>query len=675
MHAGILRGADDIPHKATNFIVEVQSTQEALLDREDTDHNHQITIDDTGPKVLVLRTVKSKGFRTAEIRGAYALSNVLGALTFAQEDKEKYAILRWSSLHEGPVTRLARLIKDVFWENLTRRLDASMIAAAATDAKDWTENPQPRIYVPRGAPEQFEYYTRVAKEKPEINLDVQLIPSNVTEEVYKKMLEKPGLLALEMEEFVNPVTGEKDLRGLPFIVPGGRFNELYNWDSYFNAIGLLANGYVHLVQSIVRNFIFEIQHYGFVPNANRSYYLLRSQPPFLTSLALKVYRRIRHEPDSKEFLRNATLAAIKEYNQVWTAEPRYDPKTGLSRYRPQGVGIPPECEKGAFSGLLEPYCKKHNMTEDEFTEAYNSGAVKEPVLDEYFLHDRAVRESGHDVSLRFEGVCADLACIDLNCLLYRYETDIAEIIRTEFDDKLQVPAEFCAIGDIPDRIETSAFWDRKARLRKERIDKYLWDAEKGMYFDYNTKTGKKHTVESATCFWTLWCGVASPRQAAQLVSSALPKFEKPGGLVGTTEESIPNRGKNLKCHDGHQWDYPFGWSPHQILAWDGLRRYGYYQDAERVCYRWLYSIIKVFVDFNGAVVEKYDVTNLRAPHIVKAEYGNQGLDFKGYAKEGFGWTNASFLHGLSIVSIRMRRALEVCATYEAYSESIGAEKF
>jgi alpha,alpha-trehalase len=581
-----------------------------------------------------MRTISSGGFRSTEIRGPYALSHILGVLTFANDDKVTYTTIKGSALVEDPITRLSELIKEVFWNTLTRRLDESLIALAAPDAKDWTENPKPRIYVPPRCAHQIEYYQRAARNLTQLELDVQILPEIITPQDYKTMLLKPGILALDMEEVEDAETGQKHLRGLPFVVPGGRFNELYNWDTYFISIGLLASGYINLAKNIVKNFIFEIQYYGLIPNANRSYYLLRSQPPFLTSLAWKTYQMIRGESDAREFLRRAILAAIKEYNQVWMAEPRFDTATGLSRYRPKGFGIPPECEAGAFQPVLEPYAQKRGLTVNEFKEAYEGGEIEEPQLDDYFLHDRAVRESGHDVSLRMEGVCADLATVDLNCLLYKYETDITTIIRTEFDGSLVIPAEFCAPGQAPDHIETVEQWEQKAERRKERIDKYLWNQEKAIYLDYNTKSRKPHTIESVTCFWPLWCGVASPEQAQLLVEHALPKFEMVGGLVSTTRESIPNGGVDLKCHEQHQWDFPYGWAPHQVMAWDGLIRYGFVAEAERVCYRWLKTVLKTFVDFNGTVVEKYDVTNEREPHKVNAEYGNQGLDFKGFAQEG-----------------------------------------
>ena len=158
------------------------------------------------------------------------------------------------------------------------------------------------------------------------------------------MNNKPGLLALEMEEVVDAKTGVKTLKGLPFVVPGGRFNELYGWDSYMESLGLIVNEKVHLAKSMVIHFCFCIKHYGKILNANRSYYLNRSQPPFLTDMALRVYDQIKHEPGALDFLRLAIRAAMKEYYIIWTAQPRLDPITGLSRYRPEGLGVPPETE-------------------------------------------------------------------------------------------------------------------------------------------------------------------------------------------------------------------------------------------------------------------------------------------------------------------------------------------
>ncbi|KAK0671741.1 trehalase-domain-containing protein [Cercophora samala] len=663
------RGSHDestIPH-SRRFLIQVEPTLQSLQSQEDTDGNMQITIEDNGPKVLTLRTAASNGHNRFDIRGTYMLSNLLQELSLAKEYGRKQIILDEARLNENPVNRLSRMIRDHFWEGLTRRIDASSIEIAARDPKDWTDDPRPRIYVPRGAPEQYEYYTKVAEDRPELRLDVQLLPEKITPELVRDMNSKPGLLAVDMEEEVDPKTGKKTLKGRPFVVPGGRFNELYGWDSYMESLGLLVHDKVDLAKSMVQNFCFCIKHYGKILNATRSYYLCRSQPPFLTDMALRVYDKIKHEPGALEFLRTSILAAIKEYHSVWVAEPRLDPVTGLSRYRPEGLGVPPETEAGHFVHILEPYVEKHGCTFEEFVDGYNNGRIKEPELDNYFMHDRAVRESGHDTTYRFEGCCADLATIDLNSLLFKYETDIARTIRNVFHDKLVIPAEYCVGSMEPNHVEASAIWDRRAKRRKLAIDKYLWNEQEGMYFDYDTANRKQCSYESATTFWALWAGVASPKQAAAMVTKALPKFEAVGGLLSGTEES---RGEIGLERPNRQWDYPYGWAPQQILAWTGLYRYSFTEEAERLAYKWLFMITKAFVDFNGVVVEKYDVTRPIDPHRVDAEYGNQGLDFKGVAKEGFGWVNASYVYGLQIVNAHMRRALGTLTPYETFIRAV-----
>lgn len=559
------------------------------------------------------------------------VSNLLQELTLAKEHGLDTIVLDEDRLNENPVNRMKRLIKHSYWQALTRVQDGTVIEKAGKDPKDWTDDPRPRIYIPVGAPEQYEYYKQVAIDRPEIRLDVCMLPANITPEAVLEMNAKPGLLALAMEPTLDPHTGKTTLKGLPFVVPGGRFNELYGWDSYMESLGLIIDGRVDLAKSMALNFCFSIEHYGKILNANRSYYLSRSQPPFLTDMALRIFDQIKSEPGAKDFLRTAILAAIKEYTSVWIAEPRLDPVTGLSRYRPEGLGVPPETEATHFTHILEPYAKKNGMAFDEFVAAYNKREVLEPELDEYFLHDRAVRESGHDTTYRLEGVCANLATVDLNCLLYKYEKDISWAIKTFFDERLSIPAEY-ATGDIkPDSVQTSALWDRRARKRKSLIDKYLWNPDKHMYFDYDTVKQEQCTYESVTCFWALWAGVASTEQSLQLVRCALPKLEAAGGLLAGTEES---RGEIGLDRPNRQWDFPYGWAPHQILAWTGMQRYGFHEEAERLAYKWLFMMTTAFVDYNGVIVEKYDVTRTKDPHVVDAEYGNQGLDFKGVAKEG-----------------------------------------
>ncbi|EXJ89801.1 neutral trehalase [Capronia epimyces CBS 606.96] len=647
------------------LLVDVNRTLKDLIEREDIDGNQQITIEDNGPKHISLGTLASAGYRSTEVRGNYMISNLLQELTLAQDLGKRVVKIHRSRLSENPVDRLSRRIRDEFWTNLTRSLDADTIEKAGRDPKDWTPDPRPRIYIPRGCPEQHEYYTKVAQDRPEIRLDVRWLPEGpITAEYVRSLNDAPGILALVMKKEV--INGKETLKGEPFVVPGGRFNELYGWDSYMESIGLIQNDRIDLAKSMVRHFCFCIQHYGKILNANRSYYLTRSQPPFLTDMALKVYDKIKHEPGALDFLRVAITAAIKEYYDVWMSAPRHDPATGLSRYRPDGRGVPPETEASHFVHIITPYAQKHGMAFEEFVKAYNSDEVKEPELDEYFLHDRAVRESGHDTSYRLESCAANLATVDLNSLLYKYEIDISWCIRQYFKDRLAIPADFRSEANRKEGYETSATWDRRARLRKARMDKYMWNEAKGMYFDYDTVNKKRTAYESATTFWAMWAGCASPRQAAALVANALPKFECFGGLVSGTEASRGEVGLN---RPNRQWDYPFGWAPQQMLAWGGLIKYGYIEDAQRLAYKWLYMVTKAFVDFNGVVVEKYNVTRELDPHKVEAEYGNQGADFKGVPREGFGWVNASYVYGLSFIPMHMKRALGTITPYDTFAKA------
>ena len=142
---------------------------------------------------------------------------------------------------------------------------------------------------------------------------------------------------------------------------------------------------------------------------------------------------------------------------------------------------------------------------------------------------------------------------------------------------------------------------------------------------------------------------------------SLQKFEVLGGMVCGTEES---RGTITLDRPNRQWDYPFGWAPHQIMIWRGLENYGYVNDARRLAYRWLYTITKSFVDFNGIVPEKYDVVSLS--HLLDVEYGNVGTDFKFVPREGFGWMNASYQVGLTYLNKHMRRALGACTSPEVF---------
>lgn len=260
--------------------------------------------------------------------------------------------------------------------------------------------------------------------------------------------------------------------------------------------------------------------------------------------------------------------------------------------------------------------------------------------------------------------------MDLTALLYKYEVDIAWIIENKFGGNLKHPPSPSGGSDA--NIYSSSCWLDRAARRKDLANRLLWNAEKAMYCDYNTRTCRQTPFESVNTFWTLWSGLADQRQAECMVKETLPKFECIGGVTASTKGSASMIGSS----NGRmrQWDYPFGWAPHQILVWDGLRRYGFLKDMERLIFRWLHLVTRVSVDFNGTVSERYDVTTLENPFENDAEYGCQGRDFKGVAEEGwvnllpgrlraktnaasFGWTNASYTYGFANLSGSLQEAL------------------
>lgn len=361
------------------FIVDVDATIKQILEQEDTDGDNRISLTDTGPKVISLGTAESNGYRSGEVRGTYMISNLLQELALEHDKGEKRVIIEESRLSEDPIDRLSRMIRTSFWDNLTRRIDADGLEKILQDPKNRAAKSDPTIYVPPGEPKMIEYYRRVAKERPALHLHVEVLPERATAEYTRDLNEKPGLLSIAMREKVDPKTGAVDLEGVPFIVPGSRFNEFYNWDSYFVGLGLLADNRIGLAQGIVDHYIFEIKHYHRILNGNRTYYLMRSQPPFLTDLAMQVYARLKSKESSdagelaqrsddtnKEWLKGAIRAAIKEYHTVWMSAPRLDPATGLSRYRPEGVGVPPETEASHFTHVLRPYADKHGCSINEY---------------------------------------------------------------------------------------------------------------------------------------------------------------------------------------------------------------------------------------------------------------------------------------------------------------------
>lgn len=621
--------------------IEPRTVMNALLHEEDTDGDKKITAHDP---FLSGTTRGDKTFwftdRTGvrhEVTGTMRLSFLLEELMLLVDQNMPTGRLRCDHIYEQPADRLSRSIRERFWSGLTRSIDEAGLPRLIKDEKVRPDSGGYPLYVPASDQAALRYYTGVSQRHPDWRLRVLELPSGGNAGTADGMVRDHGLLALALR-----VGAHGDTAGVPFVVPGGRFNELYGWDSYFIILGLLADNKDALARSMIENQVYEIERYGAILNANRTYYLTRSQPPFLMSSALACYARMPAGAAREAWMRRIIGAAIYEYRNVWMNSDHLLP-IGLSRYHDRGHGVPPEVEPGHFAAIFRQEAERIGMDPAELERQYRSGQLRNVSLDAYFRHDRAMRESGHDTSNRLVGRCDDLATVDLNALLYKMEIDIAMAIQTIFHGTLKLP---------DGRSERSSDWSERARHRQGLVNTYLWDPDRGIYLDYDVRQRSRSAYESATTFWPLWAGLASTAQARSVVAHALPALEQPGGLAASSERS---RGEVTPDRPQRQWDYPYGWAPHQMLAWDALRRYGYMTEARRLAYKWLFTIVNNAAQYNGTVPEKFDV--VRRTHQVFAEYGIVGTTFDYITREGFGWTNASVQVGLKLLPAHDRAAL------------------
>jgi alpha,alpha-trehalase len=431
-----------------------------------------------------------------------------------------------------------------------------------------------------------------------------------------------------------------------YVVPGGRFNEMYGWDSYFIIRGLLRAGRLNLARGMVDNFFFEIEHYGAMLNANRTYYLTRSQPPFVSSMFVDVYRAMQQDkknqgPPDKAWLERAYADLDKDY-EMWTHDPHLAGETGLSRYYDFGEGPPAEAvqDESGFYRKVAQYFFLHPAQGDSYlvetppkpNEVVAGAPYSLQVCDvpltmappgcekpkpfklsaDYYKGDRSMRESGFDVSFRFGpfgSATHHYAPVCLNSLLYKNEKDLEQISLW--------------LG----HAEDAKKWNRRAEERKRLITQYLWNDQQGLFFDFNFQTKHMSDYRYASTFYPLWAGLATPEQA-KAVAGNLKVFEQPGGLPMSTEES------------GTQWDLPYGWGNIEMLAIEGLRRYGFNADADRISYEFLSTVAENFRR-DGTIKEKYNVVTRSSEAHVELGYEMNVV--------GFGWTNAAFLellHGL-----------------------------
>ena len=609
----------DKPTKPDEFAIIIDATLNQLLQAEDTDGDKKITVEDRGSKVFKLTSKENNRYT---IEGNYQLSNLLQELVIDKSNGEQVATIKMSHIKEPPAERTSRLIREYYWDGLTRRLDASGISNLILDTKnEELVSKELRIYVPYTDSLALSYFKTLTDSLP---IEVIRLPQDVSPEYVKSINKEPGILSLKLVEKGGTI------QGVPFVVPGGRFNEMYGWDSYFESIGLIQDGKVELAKAMAENFQYEIDYYGKILNANRSYYLTRTQPPFYTSLISEVHA----ETQDKVWLKSHLKTAIKEYETVWMEKGQRLVSNGLNRYLSQGIGVPPEVEEGHYDELIEPLAEEAGMSIPEYLERYNEGEIQNKELDNYFINDRSVRESGHDTSYRIDGNCIELNLVELNAFLYKYETDFAELIKSEFEDNFNYNG----------KTYDSAYWNQEAERRKALVNQFLWNEDKGLYMDYNFMKEEQSDFVAATSLVPLWANMASKEQAKKLVKTALPLLTELGGIAASTKDS---RGEITEDRPQRQWDYPNGWAPHQMMIWKGLRNYGYNKEAEELIYRWLYMITKNAVDYNGTIPEKYNV--VEATHKVFAEYGNVGTEFEYITKEGFGWMNASYQYGYSLL--------------------------
>ena len=593
------------------------------------------------------------GARLRTLTNFYQMFVLLQELQRADDQHQADTTLDKLQLDETAADRTHRFIRDYSWDTLTRRIDAQHIDQVVRDSK--TAAKYDYLYVPSEDPVAIKYFQSIAASNPgrhpSPTLKVVILPApeKITGEFVRNLDGTHGLLSLKLE--LN-AEGEP-VCGVPYVVPGGRFNELYCWDSYFIVLGLLQDGRADLARGMVENLLYEVKYYGKIPNANRTYYLTRSQPPFLTSIIRAVYES---GTTDRAWLTSALQTAIVEYQNVWRGHERLVNigQYKLSRYYDSGNGPCPEVETGHYDAQLRPWLalvKPENpflpltpfrfLNEYLYCDEYGDLKADGLTLEEFFKHDRAVRESGHDTTHRFDDRTADFVSVDLNSLLYKYETDFAELLEKDFGGNLS------ALGrDVGD----AAFWRLRAAQRKRAMLALMWDEGRGFMFDYDFVNHRRSSYISATGLYALWAKMFDPdkpedlKRARRAAAFAAEKLEQPAGLAATARESV----ESSHWKDARQWDYPYGWAPHQMLAWRGLTNYSLDADARRLAYRWLYTIARNAHDYAGMIPEKFNVVT--GSHDVFVEYGNVGTTFSNHAPEGFGWMNASFEVGMHFLS-------------------------
>jgi len=368
----------------------------------------------------------------------------------------------------------------------------------------------------------------------------------------------------------------------PHVVPGGRFRELYYWDSFFTMLGLLRDGERALAEGLVEAMTDLIETYGYVPNGTRTYYLGRSQPP-LYHLMVGLLEGDRPAP--------RRLAAMKREHAWWME--------GLCEAQPgsQVRRVARLTDGGVLNRYWDP---ADTPREESWREDVETARTSGRLPSEVYRELRAGAESGWDFSSRWltDGALGSIrtttvAPIDLNAFLYSLERAIAAASEGEDVERY---------GDL-------------ALARKRAVEMHLWHPEAGCFVDYELQRGARRPQATAAAAAPLLVGLASQVQADATARCIEAQLLASGGLRTTLVDS------------GQQWDRPNGWAPLQWIAVAGLRRYGHDALAGEIAKRWVTTVATTF-ERTGLLHEKYDV-----------ETGTVGGGGEYALQHGFGWTN------------------------------------
>jgi len=382
----------------------------------------------------------------------------------------------------------------------------------------------------------------------------------------------------------------------PYVVPGGRFREVYYWDSYFTMLGLVASGRTDLVRDMLDNFSYLIETFGHIPNGNRTYYLSRSQPPFFAAM-IGLYARATDTAHALPY-----LGALEAEHAFWMD------------------GADSLAAGGAFRRVvrLRDGSVLNRYWDDRAEprpEAYHDDyalaeALPEGRREALYRNVRATAESGWDFSSRWMRdpsdlrslETTDLVPVDLNSLLYCAERLIAALR---------------SFRGQPGDVEIARRFEAAALARRRALLAAAYDSSDGFFYDVRWRTGERVRERPTLAAVTpLYFELATPEQGRAVAARLERDFVRPGGLVTTLIAS------------GQQWDAPNGWPPLEWMAIEGVRRYGRADLADTVRARWL-ALNRRTYRATGRMMEKYDVVDLGRP-AGGGEYPTQ---------DGFGWTN------------------------------------